>query len=203
MDFAAAVAVRSGDGLGRAAVRALGIGSVGGATLDHGGMIVVAEQAGAERSEMGADRAIDVLNIGRRKALSRELHRLGAGQRGQHCACAGDGGGRAADQLVQSHDLNLPFGSQRWRGRQCRARAPALNEVGRKASGTTRPGDDAEFQTNSGLPALTTAAALSFPSSPHAPAPAGRNVDPQCLHATLTTFDGPPFGEPKGQTGPR
>ena len=99
--FAVAARVCPGDRLGRATVCGLRIRSVDNAMLNHNGrIVVVTDNAGAERADMRADRAIDMLNIGRRIARRREHRGLGGADRGQHGAGADEGGREAADQLT-------------------------------------------------------------------------------------------------------
>ena len=64
----------------------------------NGRIVVVTDNAGAERADMRADCAIDMLNIGRRIARNREHRSLGGGYGGQHSSRPDEGGGRAADQ---------------------------------------------------------------------------------------------------------
>ena len=69
--------------------------------LNHNGrIVVVTDNAGAERADMRADCAIDMLNVGRRIARYREHRGLGGAYRGQDGARADEGGRKAADQLT-------------------------------------------------------------------------------------------------------
>ena len=99
--FAGAAPVCSGDGLRRATVCGLRIRSIDNAMFNHDGrIVVVTDNAGAERADMRADCAIDMLNIGRRIVRHREHRGLGGADRGQDGARADEGGREAADQLT-------------------------------------------------------------------------------------------------------
>jgi len=101
LGFAGAAPVCSGDRLSRATVYGLRIRSIDNAMFDYNGrIVVVTDNAGAERAEMRADRAIDILNTGRSIVRRREHCGLRGAYRGQHGARADEGGGDAADQLT-------------------------------------------------------------------------------------------------------
>ena len=100
MGFGVSSYICFGDGLGGATIGGLGIERVD-PMLNHNGRAVVAtDNAGAKWPDVRANRAIDILNIGRRKVRDREHCSLRSCHRGQQSARADEGGGRATNQLT-------------------------------------------------------------------------------------------------------
>lgn len=66
----------------------------------HGRVIVVTQNAASQRPDMRADRAVDVLNIGRRIARNRGHHSLGGGYGSKQRPRADEGRDRATDHMM-------------------------------------------------------------------------------------------------------